>query len=168
MTKETFSEAFSYLFNKYAIYIILFTIFYILIYFMYIYFNCAPDKLVIEFENFKSFRTNHFSKTESSLNSIDKNKNTHLLIYGASGSGKTNFLKWYLNTLKLDYIVFGRDSKEWSSDKFINHEQLCQINLAKINNKTIILDDLGAFKNLKSIVDDLFRYGRHNGVQIYF
>ena len=67
MIKESFSEAFSYLFNRYAIYIILFTIFYILIYFMYIYFKDEPDKLVLEFENFKGFRTNHFTQIESQL-----------------------------------------------------------------------------------------------------
>ena len=67
MTKETFSEAFSYLFNKYAIYIILFTIFYILLYFMYLHFKDEPDKLVLEFKQFKGFKTNHFTQSESSL-----------------------------------------------------------------------------------------------------
>ena len=37
-----------------------------------------------------------------------------------------------------------------------------------MNNKTIILDDLGAFKNLKTIVEDLFRNGRHNNFQIIY
>ena len=90
------------------------------------------------------------------------------MVYGASGSGKTNFLKWYLNTLNLDYIVFARDESEWSSDKFINYDTLLQINFKKINNKTIILDDLGAFKNLKTKVEELFNYGRHNNLQIIY
>ena len=166
--KETFSESFSYLFNNYVIYILLFTIFYILIHILYIHYTCAPDKLITEFKNFKSFRTNHYSQSKPEIENIDKSKNSHFLVYGASGSGKTNFIKWYLNTLKLDYIVFGKDSTEWPEDKFINHNQLDQINLEKINNKTIILDDLGSYKNLKSIVDDLFRYGRHNNLQIIY
>ena len=169
MTKETFSEAFSYLFNKYAIYIILFTIFYILIYFMYIYFNCAPDKLVIEFENFKGFKTNHYSQLpNSALDTIDKSKNSHLLVYGSTGSGKTNFLKYYLSKHNLDYIIFGRHSEEWPNERFIEYDKLNQINFDKIHNKTIILDDLGAFKNLKTIVEDLFRNGRHNKLQIIY
>ena len=43
-----------------------------------------------------------------------------------------------------------------------------QINFEKINNKTIILDDLAAFKNLKTMVEDLFRNGRHNNLQIIY
>ena len=81
---------------------------------------------------------------------------------------KTNFIKWYLNTLKLDYIVFGKDSTEWREDKFIYHDQLNQIDFEKIHNRTIKLDDLGAFKNLKLIVEDLFRYGRHNNLHIVY
>ena len=40
--------------------------------------------------------------------------------------------------------------------------------MKNINNKTIILDDLGAFKNLKTIVEDFFRNGSHNNLQIIY
>ena len=106
--KETFSESFSFLFNEYTIYILLCTIFIILIYLMYVHFNCAPDKLILEFKKFTHFKTNHYTQSKSQIESIDKSKNSHFLIYGSTGSGKTNFLKYYLTRHNLDYIIFGR------------------------------------------------------------
>ena len=43
--------------------------------------------------------------------------NSHILIYGTSGSEKTSFLKHYLDQTKTDFSVFGRDEKEFN-DKF--------------------------------------------------
>ena len=88
LPKETFSESFSYLFNNYAILILLFTIFIIALFVMYIHYKCEPDKLISEFKNFKSFRTNHYSQSKPQLECVDKSKNSHFLVYGASGSGK--------------------------------------------------------------------------------
>ena len=166
--KETFSESFSFLFNEYTIYIVLISIFIIAVYFIYENFFTSGEKLVQEFKKFTHFKTNHYSECENKFESVDKSKNSHFLIYGSTASGKTNFLKYYLTRHNLDYIIFGRHGEEWPDNQFINYEQLNQIDFNKINNKTIILDDLGAFKNLKTIVEDLFRNGRHNNVQIIY
>ena len=54
------------------------------------------------------------------------NKNSHFIIYGSSGSGKTSFLKHYLAQRPHDksrdsprtYVVFGRDEREFPSQNF--------------------------------------------------
>ena len=139
LPKETFSESFKYLFDNYAIYILLFTILFICFCFIYAHFFSSPHHLISEFKNFKPFRTNHYSESEPQIESIDRSKNSHFLVYGASGSGKTTFLKYYLNTLNLDYIVFARDdSTEWPIDThFINFEQLNKIDFEKIKIKQL-------------------------------
>ena len=37
-------------------------------------------------------------------------------MYGTSGSGKTSFLKYYLDQTKNDFIVFGRDETEFKDN----------------------------------------------------
>ena len=46
--------------------------------------------------------------------------------------------------------------------------QLENIEIEKLANRTIILDDAGAFKQLRTKVEDLFRYGRHNNIQVIY
>ena len=38
----------------------------------------------------------------------------------------------------------------------------------KLANKTVILDNSGAFKQLKTKVEDLFRFGRHHNIQVIY
>ena len=52
MEKENFSESFSNLFNDYAIYVLLLTIFVIAVYFIYLHFFHGPEKLIEEFKSF--------------------------------------------------------------------------------------------------------------------
>ena len=88
-------------------------------------------------------------------------------MYGTSGSGKTSFLKYYLDQTKNDFIVFGRDENEFK-DNYIPLLQLEKIGIESLANKTIILDDAGAFKQLRTKVEDLFRFGRHNNIQVIY
>ena len=89
-----------------------------------------------------------------------------MLIYGTCGSGKTSFIKCYLNQTKSNFIVFGRDETEFHYHRYVPLLQLEMFDIESPNNKTIILDDAGANKNLKTKVEDLFRIGRHHIIQV--
>ena len=89
-------------------------------------------------------------------------------MYGTSGSGKTSFLKYYLDQTKNDFIVFGRDETEFRQENYIPLFQLEKLEIESLANKTVILDDAGAYKNLKTKVEDLFRFGRHHNIQVIY
>ena len=90
-----------------------------------------------------------------------------MLIYGTSGSGEKSFLKYYLDQTKTNFLVFGRDGNEFE-DKYIPLLRLENIEIEKLASRTIILDDAGAYKNLRTKVEDLFRFGRHHNIQIIY
>ena len=69
-------------------------------------------------------------------------------MFGTSGSGKTSFLKYYLDQTKNEFIEFGRDEAEFPG-RFIQLLQLESITIESLAGKTIILDDAGAYKQLK-------------------
>ena len=46
--------------------------------------------------------------------------------------------------------------------------QLEKKEIESLANKTVILDDAGAYKNLKTKVEDLFRFGRHHNIQVIY
>ena len=102
--------------------------------------------------------------------------NSHFIIYGSSGSGKTRFLKHYLaqiaelrdSSRQRTYVVFGRDEREFPSQNFVPLLQLEKINIESLANKIVILDDAGAYKSLKTKVEDLFRYGRHMNIVVIY
>ena len=91
-----------------------------------------------------------------------------MLIYGSSASGKTSFLRHYLSQIQRSYIVFGRDEKEFPASNFVPLLQLEKIGIESLANKTVILDDAGAYKSLKTEVEGLFRFGRHHGIQLIY
>ena len=98
---------------------------------------------------FKGFKYSHLDGVGTSQNQQlavpIKNTNSHFLIYGSSGSGKTSFIKHYLtqtvglhatanatanapanatanataNARKRDYVVFGRDEEEFPASNFV-------------------------------------------------
>ena len=46
--------------------------------------------------------------------------------------------------------------------------QLENIEIEKLANRTISLDDAGAYKNLRTKVEDLLRFGRHHNIQVIY
>ena len=46
--------------------------------------------------------------------------------------------------------------------------QLEKIVIESVANKTVLLDDAGAYKSLKTKVEDLFRFGRHHNIQVIY
>ncbi|CAC5393810.1 unnamed protein product [Mytilus coruscus] len=61
--------------------------------------NMKDDKLVREMEdalNFKGFPKKIGQVEEVEIEIVDKNKNTHILLFGGSETGKTYFIKQYL------------------------------------------------------------------------
>ena len=90
-----------------------------------------------------------------------------MLIYGTSGSGKTSFLKYYLDQTKSNFIVFCIDENEFN-DNYIPLLQFENIEIEKLANRTIILNNAGAYKNLRTKVEDLFRFGRHHNIQVIY
>ena len=66
------------------------------------------------------------------------NNNSHLIIYGSSGSGKTSFLKHYLKLRtaqqQVKYLVFGRDEREFPSQNFVPLLKLENISIEQLVN----------------------------------
>ena len=156
--------------NK-KLYIGLLCVIFIIILWVYWYY-IKPNyykKLYQNLKQFKGFKYSHLTnkEEEQELTPPNTSTNSHFLIYGTSGSGKTSFLKYYLDQTKTNFVVFGRDENEFK-DKYIPLLQLENIEIEKLANRTIILDDAGAFKQLRTKVEDLFRFGRHNNVQVIY
>ena len=119
-----------------------------------------------QFKGFKKFHITDQSKDEPQVKPIT-NTNCHFLVNGTSGSGKTSFLKYYLDQTKSDFVVFGRDEAELPG-RFVQLLQLENFYIESLAGKTIILDDAGAYRNLKTKVEDLFRFGRHHNIQVIY
>ena len=75
----------------------------------------------------------------------DVHSNSHFIIYGRSGSGKTSFLKHYLGPYttatanaqqQVKYLVFGRDEREFPSQNFYHY---CSWRMLVLNNLLIRL-----------------------------
>ena len=102
--------------------------------------------------------------------------NAHFIIYGSRGSGKTSFLKHYLaqvvelrdSSRQRNYVVFGRDEREFPSQNFVPLLQLEKVSIESLTNKIVVLDDAGAYKSLETKVEDLFRFDRHLGIQVIY
>ena len=92
--------------------------------------------------------------------------NNHFIVYGASGSGKTHFIKSYIKNK--DITVFCKDQSEW---KLITNNIYSQNDLHMLKdvttfiNKIVILDDLGNHLKQKDL-SELFTFGRHNNTLV--
>jgi hypothetical protein len=120
--------------------------------------------------NFKGFNIEEIKGEEVESEIIDKTKNTHLLIYGASKTGKTYFVKRYLEKNNIfNYKVLAINTDEWDHTKLLNIEEFRDINYitSKYFGYTIVIDDHANMK-LGSIVSDLITKGRHFNIQLIF
>ena len=160
------------------LYICLLCVIFIIVLYIYWYY-IKPNyykNLYQKLRQFKGFKHSHLQRScppvtnkeeEQELTPPNTSTNSHFLIYGTSGSGKTSFLKYYLDQTKTNFIVFGRDETEFK-DNYIPLLQLEKIGIESLANKTNILDDAGAFKQFKTKVEDLFRFGRHKIIQVIY
>ena len=133
-------------------------------------------KKLLQFAGFKySHLTNQEREApQDTIEESPSHGNSHFIIYGSSGSGKTSFLKHYLAianaqvTEQKIYVVFGRDEREFPSQNFVPLLELEKVGIESLANKIVVLDDAGAYKSLKTKVEDLFRFGRHLGIQVIY
>ena len=101
-------------------------------------------------------------------NRMDNNSNNHFIVYGASGSGKTFFIKTYVKKFSSsEYIVFCKDKDEWKdAHNVYGSDQLHTLNIPEnFINKIIILDDMGNNLTQKTL-SEIYTYGRHYNIQI--
>ena len=159
----------------FIIYLIIIIVIIVVIYWNYIrpmFFKKIYKKL-LQFDGFKythltnqegeaTIETSHSNMHEAT------HSNMHFIIYGSSGSGKTSFLKHYLAQVPRFYVVFGRDEREFPSQNFVPLLQLEKVSIEQLANKIVVLDDAGAYKNPKTKVEDLFRYGRHLNIVVIY
>ena len=163
--------------NK-KIYISLLCVIFIIVFYTYWYYIRPRhyEKLYQKLKQFKGFKHSHLQRScppvtnhpeEISPSKPITKTNSHCLIYGTSGSGKTSFLKYFLDQTKTNFLVFGRDENEFN-DNYVPLLQLEEIEIEKLANRTIIIDDAGAYKNLRTKVEHLFRFGRHHIIQVIY
>ena len=104
------------------------------------------EKIYQKLKQFKVCKKSHLTdqpKDEPQVKPIT-NTNCHFLVYGTSGSGKTSFLKYYLDQTKSDFIVFGRDETEFRQENYTPLLHLEKVEIESLANKTVTLDDTGA------------------------
>ena len=127
-------------------------------------------KKLLQFAGFKySHLTNQEREAPQDTREATQNNNSHnnshcnahFIIYGSSGSGKTSSLKHYLaqvaelrdSSRQRNYVVFGRDEREFPSQNFVPLLQLEKVSIESLTNKIVVLDDAGAYKSPKTKVE---------------
>ena len=95
--------------NNIYYYIGLVCVIFVIILFIYWYYIRPShyEKIYQKLKKFKGFKYSHLTNQPEEQPQPVSNTNCHMLIYGTSGSGKTFFLKFYLDQTRSDFIVFG-------------------------------------------------------------
>ena len=131
--------------------------------------------LLNEFNNFKGFPLkniplNNNDNGELRPKAINRSENSHMLVYGQSGSGKTTFIKHYIKNID-KFIIFTLSMDDWENKENIfdlsSFPNLIN-NIDQINSYTIVIDDAGNNKELKELVSKLFTIGRHHNIQVIY
>jgi hypothetical protein len=125
-----------------------------------------------KFTGFKKLIENN--KIESSDKTFPKEK-LHFIVYGRTGSGKTTFIRRYINkhfTDNNNIYIYCKDLLEWkeypkvyTSESLGMLENMEQFRGTPDNPSLIILDDMGNLIHQKTI-SEIFTKGRHNNIKI--
>ena len=117
--------------------------------------------------NFKWYPEKKIEETEVESKVIDKNKNTHILLFGGSDTGKMYFIKQYLEKNHISKCkVFCLDTDEWP-DHVTETDFEKLNNLGSLKDYTIILDNQGNMKLDKQLANIISK-GRHFNIQLFF
>ena len=70
--------------------------------------------LLNEFKNFKGFPLKNIPlNNHDNVKTINRSENSHMLVYGQSGSGKTTFIKHYIKNINV--LIFTLSFDDWPS-----------------------------------------------------
>ena len=96
----------------------------------------------VKFKGYNIVETSSLEEEENNINLLsqmetDKSKNSHFILYRSSGSGKTHFIKKYLQN-KEKITIFCLDKEEWLDQKYVfSKEDLHQLsNITQFKNNT--------------------------------
>ena len=65
-------------------------------------------------------------------------------------------------------MFFGRNGEKFHNDRFVELVQLDKAKVESLASKTINLDDACAYRILKTKVDELFWFGRHQNIRVIY
>lgn len=129
------------------------------------------------FDNLKSEESLSMTSKEENtvlLSPPEDYKNNHFIIYGASETGKTYWLKkHYLERYNINYLTYTSDISEWKESNILpSLDELFKIytsrpsqNESKIKLLSFIFDDVENEIKNEQRVNDLFLNGRHKNIQ---
>ncbi|KAL4240361.1 hypothetical protein ACF0H5_001151 [Mactra antiquata] len=114
--------------------------------------------------NFKGFNEEKVEEVVEEV--IDRTRNSHILLFGGSDTGKTYFIKQYIKKNNIQNLkVFCLDREEWDYADIADPERLNDLEYLK--NHTVLLDDQGSMK-LDKKVAEIISKGRHFNIQLIF
>jgi len=133
-----------------------------------------------EIKTFKGWKTEEDKiKDKTNNKNIKQGKmyqeNLHFIVYGKTGSGKTTFIKKYINQYYKDETkvhIFCMHTSEWPTftnvynDKQLDELQDMESFAGTPENKSLlILDDVASLSKQKNM-SEIFTKGRHQNIQI--
>jgi hypothetical protein len=142
-------------------------------------------KQASQFTGFTKHELVHDLQQSSRIEAVIDKTDNHLIIYGATETGKTTFIRKYTtkyyqkgsaNDNSQNVFVYCKDLEEWSSTGYTNVYEGTEESLSdladmecfqgtKENRNLIILDDMGNLIPQK-LVSSIYTKGRHYFIQI--